>query len=85
MRAYLEAERGRNYGVRVHNYTGGRIGLDVAVDGRNIISGRESHLSTKEPRYVRGPREQATYDGWRTSDTNVHRFVFTDEIGRAHV
>ncbi|NCF83002.1 MAG: hypothetical protein GWP74_15460 [Proteobacteria bacterium] len=78
LRAYLEAERGRNYGIRVHNYTGGRIGLVIAVDGRNIISGRKSHLSTKEPMYVLGPYEQATYDGWRTSNTNVHRFIFTD-------
>ena len=78
LRAYLEAERGRNYGIRVHNYTGGRIGLVIAVDGRNIISGRKSHLSMKEPMYVIGPHEQAIYDGWRTSNTNVHRFVFTD-------
>ena len=78
LRAYLEAERGRNYGIRVHNHTGGRIGLVIAVDGRNIISGRKSHLSTKEPMYVLGPNEQATYDGWRTGDTNVHRFIFTD-------
>jgi hypothetical protein len=78
LRAYLEAERGRNYGIRVHNHTGGRIGLVIAVDGRNIISGRKSHLSTKEPMYVLGPYEQATYDGWRTSNTNVHRFIFTD-------
>ena len=78
LRAYLEAERGRNYAIRVHNHTGGRIGLVIAVDGRNIISGLKSHLSTKEPMYVLGPHEQATYDGWRTSDTNVHRFIFTD-------
>ena len=78
LRAYLEAERGRNYGIRVHNYTGGRIGLVIAVDGRNIISGRKSHLSTKEPMYVLAPHEQFTHDGWRTSNTNVHRFIFTD-------
>ena len=78
LRAYLEAERGRNYGIRVRNHSGARIGLVIAVDGRNIISGRKSSLRASEPMYVLGAHEQATYKGWRTSDTRVHRFVFTD-------
>ena len=78
LRAYLEAERGRNYGIRVHNRTGARVGLVIAVDGRNILSGEKSYLQSNEPMYVLGPYEQATYRGWRTSSTQVHRFFFTD-------
>jgi hypothetical protein len=78
LRAYLEAELGRNYGIRVRNYAGGRIGLVIAVDGRNIISGKKSNLRSSEPMYVLGAHGQATYEGWRTSDTRVHRFFFTD-------
>ena len=78
LRAYLEAEQGRNYGIRVRNYTGGRIGLVIAVDGRNIISGKKSSLRPSEPMYVLGAHGQTTYEGWRTSDTRVHRFFFTD-------
>jgi hypothetical protein len=78
LRAYLEAERGRNYGIRVRNNSAARIGLVIAVDGRNIISGQRSNLRANEPMYVLGAHEQATYQGWRTSDTTVHRFVFTD-------
>jgi len=78
LRAYLEAERGHNYSIRVRNYTPARIGLVIAVDGRNIVSGRKSHLRAAEPMYVLGPHQQATYEGWRTSDTRVHRFFFTD-------
>ena len=78
LRAYLEAEHGRNYGIRVHNRGGGRVGLVIAVDGRNILSGEKSYLRASEPMYVLGPYEQATYRGWRTSDTQVHRFYFTD-------
>ena len=78
LRAYLEAERGRNYGIRVHNYTGSRIGLVIAVDGRSVISGEKSSLRANEPMYVLGAHAQATYEGWRTSDTRVHRFFFTD-------
>ena len=58
LRAYLEAERGRNYGIRVHNYTGSRIGLIIAVDGRNVISGEKSSLRANEPMYVLGAHAQ---------------------------
>jgi len=78
LRAYLEAEQGRNYGIRVHNHTGARIGLVIAVDGRNIISGGKSFLRSSEPMYVLGAYEQTTYEGWRTSDTRVNRFFFTE-------
>jgi hypothetical protein len=78
LRAYLEAQRGRNYGVRVRNDTGGRIGLVIAVDGRNILSGKKSNLRPGEPMYVLEAYGQATYEGWRTSDSRVHRFFFTD-------
>ncbi len=78
LRAYLEAERHHNYGIRVRNQSAGRIGLVIAVDGRNIISGQRSDLLAGEPMYVLGAYEQATYEGWRTSDSNVQRFIFTD-------
>jgi len=78
LRAYLEAEQGRNYGIRVHNRSGARIGLVIAVDGRNILSGAQSHLQSNEPMYVLGPYEQVTYRGWRTTRTQVHRFFFTE-------
>lgn len=77
-RAYLEAVEGRRYGIRVRNQSGQRLGLVLAVDGRNIISGEKSNLQRHEPMYVLGPWQSATYDGWRTSDTRVHRFFFTD-------
>ena len=78
LRAYLEAERHHNYGIRVRNQSAARIGLVIAVDGRNIISGQRSDLLAGEPMYVLGAYEQATYEGWRTSDSNVQRFIFTD-------
>ena len=77
-RAYLEATKGQRYGIRVRNHTGGRIGLVLAVDGRNIISGEKSRLSRREPMYILNPYQSATYDGWRTSDSQVHRFFFTE-------
>ncbi len=77
-RAYLEAINGKNYRVRIRNLDNQRIGLVIAVDGRNIISGEQSNLRSTEQMYILGPYEQASYDGWRTSQKQVHRFYFTD-------
>jgi hypothetical protein len=76
-RAYLEATNGRNYKIRVHNLKQRRIGLVVAVDGRNIISGQKSHLNSTERMYILEPYGQAIFDGWRTNQNQVHRFFFT--------
>ncbi|MCP5459161.1 MAG: hypothetical protein H6971_05995 [Gammaproteobacteria bacterium] len=77
-RAYLEAAEGKNYSIRVRNRSAQRIGLVIAVDGRNIISGDKSWLRSSERLYVLGPHQQATYDGWRTGKNWVNRFFFTE-------
>jgi len=74
---YLVARQGENYGIRVRNRTAERIGVVIAVDGRNIISGDRSVLGHREAMYVLAPGEHARYDGWRTSSNEVHRFFFT--------
>lgn len=78
-RAYLEAVYGKNYGINIHNRTGNRIGLVIAVDGRNIISGQKSQLKASEQMYILGPHEYGNFEGWRTSTRKIHRFYFTDE------
>lgn len=77
-RAYLEARKGANYNIRVHNRTNQRIAVVIAVDGRNIISGKKSYLRNNERMYVLEPRRSATYKGWRTGQNKVNRFFFTD-------
>ncbi|MCC7219490.1 MAG: hypothetical protein IT490_02025 [Candidatus Contendobacter sp.] len=78
-KAYLEATRGHNYSVQVRNRSNERIGVVIAVDGRNIISGDRSDLSPSERMYVLGPYQQESYEGWRTGKNRVNRFYFTDE------
>ncbi|MCC8994911.1 MAG: hypothetical protein LM550_14750 [Candidatus Contendobacter sp.] len=78
-KAYVEATRGRNYSVQVRNRSSERIGVVIAVDGRNIISGDRSNLSSSERMYVLGPYQQETYEGWRTGKDRVNRFYFTEE------
>jgi hypothetical protein len=76
-RAYLEAVPQARYSIRVRNLTGHRVGLVIAVDGRNIVSGARSDLGASEAMYVLGPWQTAEYAGWRTSASEVRRFYFT--------
>lgn len=78
LRAWLRAERGAPYRIRVSNESGERVGLVIAVDGRNIISGAKSELRRREPMYVLGPWQSEELSGWRTSLANVHEFYFTE-------
>jgi hypothetical protein len=77
-RAYLEAERGARYRIRVRNTTGERLGLVVAVDGRNIINGARSDLSRSEPMYVLDAWSSEDYAGWRANLEAINEFYFTD-------
>ncbi len=78
-RFYFQAFKGRNYAVSIHNRSGERIGVLIAVDGLNVVSGDRSSLTAGEPMYVLGPWETAVIRGWRTSLDEVRQFVFVDE------
>ncbi|MBP1695815.1 MAG: hypothetical protein H6Q41_1003 [Deltaproteobacteria bacterium] len=78
IKKHLEARRGENYGILIHNRTPERIGLVIAVDGRNIISGKQSDLKNGEEMYIVNGYEHGKYDGWRTTSDKVHKFYFTD-------
>ncbi len=80
-RTYLEAKKGKQYQLRIRNTSNTRVAVVVAVDGRNILSGRKSYLKNNEKMYVLDPYETATYKGWRTSQNRVNRFYFTSAGG----
>ncbi len=77
-RAYVEAVKGERYSIRVTNNTGRRVGVVIAVDGRNIIDGKKSYLRNSERMYILDPYVSRTYEGWRTDHDKVNRFYFTD-------
>jgi hypothetical protein len=77
-RSYLQAEKGARYEVRVRNTTGERLGLVVAVDGRNIINGEKSGLGHGEPMYVLGGWDSHSYAGWRANLDAINEFYFTE-------
>jgi hypothetical protein len=78
LRSYLQAEKGARYQVRVRNSTGERLGLVIAVDGRNIINGRKSELERGEPMYVLDAWSTQDYAGWRASLDAINEFYFTE-------
>jgi hypothetical protein len=78
-RRYFQAFRGRNYQLVLRNNTDRRVGVLIAVDGLNVVTGVRSNLSHDESMYVLDPHEQAVIRGWRTSLNDVRKFVFVDE------
>ena len=56
-RAYVEAIDGENYSLQIRNRSNQRLGLVIAVDGRNIISGKQSNLKYNETMYIVAPFE----------------------------
>jgi len=76
-RVYAEAVKGDNYTILVRNRMDRRVGIVIAVDGRNIISGGKSWLNNNERMYILEPSEEGEFKGWRTGDDRVNRFYFT--------
>lgn len=77
-KVYAEAVKGDNYRIVVTNRLNRRVGLVIAVDGRNIITGRKSWLASSERMYILEPYGSGEFGGWRTGDDRINRFFFTD-------
>jgi hypothetical protein len=77
-KVYAEAIKGDHYRIVVRNNLNRRVGVVVAVDGRNIISGQKSWLKNNERMYILEPYAVNEYSGWRTGQERVNRFYFTD-------
>jgi hypothetical protein len=82
-RYYLEARSGSAYTVRVANRSSRRLGVLLAVDGLNAISGEREPGPTAAGRpgrmYVIDPWDEVRVRGWRTSLEDVRQFTFVDE------
>jgi hypothetical protein len=76
---YLEAAKGERYSVEVANRSERRIGVVIAVDGRNIVSGARSYLKPGERMYIIDPFVTQTFEGWRTGMERTNRFYFTEQ------
>ena len=76
---YMEAVKGQRYSIQVTNKSDRRIGIVIAVDGRNIVDGKKSDLKRNERMYIVGPHESNTFEGWRTGMDRTNRFYFTEQ------
>jgi hypothetical protein len=76
---YLEAVKRQRYSIQVTNKSDRRIGVVIAVDGRNIIDGKKSDLLRNERMYIIGPYDTNTFEGWRTGMDRTNRFYFTEQ------
>ncbi len=76
---YMEAVKGQRYSIQVTNQSDRRIGVVMAVDGRNIIDGKKSDLKQNERMYIIGPYETNIFEGWRTGMDRTNRFYFTEQ------
>ena len=76
---YVEAIKGERYSVQVANRSDRRIGVVIAVDGRNIVSGDKSDLKSDERMYIIDPFATHTFEGWRTGRDRTNRFYFTEQ------
>ena len=84
-RSYVEALKGREYAIRLHNPYGVRVAIALSVDGLNTIDARVTTAADAR-KWVLDPYETVTISGWQTSRTHARRFEFTTEeqsYGRA--
>jgi hypothetical protein len=75
---YIEAIEGREYSIRLRNHTGRRIAVALSVDGLNTIDAKES-TARAASKWILGPYETITLDGWQTGSQTARRFFFTTE------
>jgi hypothetical protein len=77
-RRYIEALENAEYEVRVHNPTGSRVAVALAVDGLNSIDAR--HTSAWDAhKWVIEPYGTINVRGWQMSGESARRFYFTTE------
>jgi hypothetical protein len=87
-RWYLEARRGSAYAIRLANRTGTRLGVELRVDGLDVIDGEAPPAGGRGRLYILSPGSSTLVRGWRSSLDAVQRFEFVDEqssyAARAH-
>jgi hypothetical protein len=77
-RSYVEALKGREYAIRLHNPYSVRVAVALSVDGLNTIDARETTAAGAR-KWVLDPYQTVTISGWQTSRTEARRFEFTTE------
>ncbi len=75
---YVEALKGKEYAIRLHNPFDVRVAVALSVDGLSTIDARHTTAAAAR-KWVIGPHETITISGWQTSMAAARRFFFTTE------
>lgn len=75
---YVEAREGCEYSVRLRNHTPRRVAVALSIDGLNSIDAKTTTAGGAS-KWILGPYDSITLDGWQTSKTAARRFFFTTE------
>jgi hypothetical protein len=75
LETFIEAKIPSEYSIKIKNRTGQRKLAVVTVDGINVIDGQSGGSSNAG--YILPPWESITVNGFRTSNSEVHPFVFS--------
>jgi hypothetical protein len=72
---WVEAEEGNEFELVVRNNTEARSLFVMSVDGKNIVTGEKA--SKEGQGYILAPYQISAIEGWRTSNFEIAKFVFT--------
>ena len=75
---YIEALRGKEFTLRLHNPLGVRVAVALAVDGLNTIDARHTSAAGAA-KWVIEPYGTVEITGWQVSGDEARRFYFTGE------
>ena len=77
-KVYIEALKNQEYSIRLTNPLNRRVAVALAVDGLNSIDARTSDAFSAK-KWVLGPYETITIDGWQVNQQQARKFFFTTE------
>ncbi|MCI0422391.1 MAG: hypothetical protein L0387_33965 [Acidobacteria bacterium] len=77
-KVYVEAVKNQEYSIRLTNPLNTRVAVALAVDGLNSIDARTSD-SFSAKKWVLGPYETITINGWQVNQQQARKFFFTTE------
>lgn len=75
---YIEALKGKEYAIRLHNPLNIRVAVALSVDGLNTIDARRTSAADAR-KWVLDPHETITISGWQTDMNRARKFYFTTE------